>query len=161
MNATNQPEPKRRWCHSRLWSLMLFVSGMCLLLGCANWYLRPVLAFKNAAYQLREIAAPAPRGNPWLGPFMTTEVDYSETVTRLPEDMLAHVAGSLAEVSRHLESLPNLRVLNLKRLPIDDDDLQYLQALTDLEELDLRGTQVTEECVKRLQRALPNCKIEH
>jgi hypothetical protein len=57
--------------------------------------------------------------------------------------------------------LPNLRVLNLRRLPIDDDDLQYLQALTDLEELDLRGTQVTEEGVKKLQEALPDCKIEH
>jgi hypothetical protein len=142
-------------------SLVPFVTVACLVFGCAIWYLRPVVAFNKAAYQMRELAAPAPKGNPWLGPFMTTEVDYSEMATRLPENLLPHVAESLAGVSRHLETLPNLRVLNLRRLPIDDDDLQHLQALTDLEELDLRGTQVTEEGVEKLQRVLRNCKIEH
>ena len=68
---------------------------------------------------------------------------------------------SVGRVFQGAQTLPNLRVLNLRRLPIDDDDLQYLQALTDLEELDLRGTQVTEEGVKKLQRALPNCEIKH
>jgi hypothetical protein len=33
--------------------------------------------------------------------------------------------------------------------------------MTKLQSLDLTGTQVTDEGVKKLQRVLPNCKIEH
>jgi len=154
-------KPERYWYQLSLRLLVPFVTVVCVVLGCAIWYLRPVIAYKRAVYQMREIAAPAPTGNPWLGPFMTTEVDYSWMVTRLTEDQLAQVAGHLAEVSRHLETLPKLRVLNLRGIPIDDDDLQYLKALTDLEELDLTGTQVTDEGVKKLQQALPNCRIIH
>jgi hypothetical protein len=159
--AAREPKVKRQWYQSRLWTLMLFATGMCLAVGCAIWYLRPVIDFKNAAFQMRERAAPAPKGNPWLGPFMTTEVDYSESATRLPEDLLAQCAATLAGDSKYLEALPNLRVLILRGLPVHDDDLQYLQALTDLKELDLRGTQVTDEGVAKLQRSLPDCKIHH
>ena len=159
--AAREPKVNHRWYKSRLWSLVLLVTVPCIVIGCAIWYVRPVIAFRNAAYQMRERAAPAPTGNPWLGPFMTTEVDYSESATRLREDLLAQFAESLAGDSKYLETLPNLRVLNLRSLPVDDDDLQYLRALTDLKELDLRSTRVTEEGVKRLQRALPNCEIEY
>ena len=169
MNDSAPSKPERSRYQLSLRSLVPYVTVACIVFGCAIWYLRPVIAYKKAAFHMREMAAPAPRGNPWLGPFMTTEVDYSGEVTRASErfseaelaEVAGDLAGQLAEVSRHLETLPKLRVLNLRRVPIDDDDLQYLKALTNLEELDLRGTQVTDEGVKTLQEALPNCKIEH
>lgn len=160
MNGSSPPKSERRWCQFSLRSLVPLATVACAVLGCAIWHLRPVIAYKRAAYHMREMAAPAPKGNPWLGPFMTTEVDYGGMVTRLSEGELALVARHLAEDSRHLETLPNLR-LNLRRVPIDDDDLQYLKALTNLEELDLRGTKVTDAGVRKLQQALPNCEIFH
>lgn len=42
---------------------------------------------------------------------------------------------------------------------VADVGLEHVKGLTNLQELDLRGTQVTEEGVKKLQEALPNCKI--
>ncbi|NQU21935.1 MAG: hypothetical protein HQ567_11685 [Candidatus Nealsonbacteria bacterium] len=42
-----------------------------------------------------------------------------------------------------------------------DAGLEYLEGMTSLQSLDLRGTQVTDAGIKKLQQALPNCKIEH
>ena len=38
---------------------------------------------------------------------------------------------------------------------------EHLKGLTQPKTLDLRATKVTEEGVKRLQQALPNCRIRH
>ena len=42
-----------------------------------------------------------------------------------------------------------------------DAALKHLKGLTSLRQPDLRGAHVTDEGVKRLQQALPNCTIEH
>lgn len=84
----------------------------------------------------------------------------------------------------HLKGLVQLRELSLERTQITDAGLEHLTGLTQLESLDLLGTQVTDAglaClnglthlkslslvevnvtgmgVAKLQRALPNCKIE-
>jgi len=39
--------------------------------------------------------------------------------------------------------------------------LQNFERLTQLQQLNLRGTQVTDEGVKKLRKALPNCMIDH
>ena len=44
---------------------------------------------------------------------------------------------------------------------ITDAGLVHLMGLTKLEGLYLNDTQVTDEGVKRLRQALPNCKIIH
>ena len=59
----------------------------------------------------------------------------------------------------HLKGLTNLESLNLSNTPITDTGLVHLKGLTNLEQLWLGGTQVTDEGVKKLQQALPNCKI--
>ncbi len=59
----------------------------------------------------------------------------------------------------NLKGLTKLEVLWLDRTQVTDAGLVHLKGLTGLKELDLRDTQVTDEGVKKLQKALPNCKI--
>ena len=59
----------------------------------------------------------------------------------------------------HLKGLRELRDLELIQTKIADADLEHLNLLTRLDSLDLRGTQVTSDGVKKLRRALPECKI--
>ncbi len=61
---------------------------------------------------------------------------------------------------KYLKGLGQLKVLYLGKTKVSDACLEPLQGLSQLEELDLKDTQVTEEGVKKLQQALPNCKIE-
>jgi len=51
--------------------------------------------------------------------------------------------------------------LDLSNSRVSDAGLQHLTGLTNLERLDLRSSKVTAEGVKRLQNALPNCKIDY
>ena len=61
----------------------------------------------------------------------------------------------------HLKDLTNLKRLNLEGNIVTDAGLEHLKGLTNLEELDLRWTKVTDDGVKKLQQALPKCKILH
>jgi len=85
----------------------------------------------------------------------------------------------------HLKGLTNLQGLNLSNTKVSDAGLVYLKAMTrlqglglwgtkvtdaglvhleglaKLESLGLKNTQVSNAAVKKLQQALPNCKIEH
>jgi hypothetical protein len=59
----------------------------------------------------------------------------------------------------------NLKSLTLIRTmapgtKVTDDGLEYLVRLTGLQELLLGGTQITEQSVKKLRQALPNCQIQ-
>ena len=54
-----------------------------------------------------------------------------------------------------------LKGLDLSRTQVTDAGLDHLKGLTKLQLLDLRGTQATDEGAKKLQQALPNCRIEH
>ena len=60
---------------------------------------------------------------------------------------------------KHLEWLAQLSGLSLQHTKVTDAGLEYLKGLAQLEVLFLVGTKVTAEGVKKLQRALPNCKI--
>jgi hypothetical protein len=44
---------------------------------------------------------------------------------------------------------------------VGDSGLRYLETLKHLEVVNLTETLVTDDGVKRLQQALPNCKIIH
>jgi internalin A len=59
----------------------------------------------------------------------------------------------------HLQGLPNLERLDLRRTDVADAGLPHLKELTNLTVIDLGGTQVTDTGVRELQRALPSSKI--
>jgi hypothetical protein len=61
----------------------------------------------------------------------------------------------------HLQGLSQLHKLGLEHTKITDTGLLHLQGLSQLQHLWLNYTKVTDEGVKKLQQALPNCKIEH
>jgi hypothetical protein len=60
-----------------------------------------------------------------------------------------------------IEGLDHLRILILSGdYGLTDAGLEHLKGLLQLKELYIRGTNVTDEGVKKLRRALPNCKID-
>jgi len=61
----------------------------------------------------------------------------------------------------HLRGLSQLQTLNLYNTSVTDAGLVYLRGLSQLRILVLNSTRVTDQGVKKLQQALPNCKIEH
>ena len=60
-----------------------------------------------------------------------------------------------------LKQLPDLRELHLEDTRISDAGLEHLKGLTNLQYLYLGWTKVTHAGVKKLQQALPNCRIYH
>jgi len=62
---------------------------------------------------------------------------------------------------RHLKSLTTLKTVRLNGTRITDAGLRCFEGMHHLEGLELNGTKVTDEGIKRLQRALPKCKIEY
>jgi hypothetical protein len=59
-----------------------------------------------------------------------------------------------------LGRLPGLEAILLDSADIDDDGLDQFKALPHLKLLVLHRTKVTDAGVKKLQQALPNCKVE-
>ncbi len=58
-----------------------------------------------------------------------------------------------------LKSLGNLRVLGLINAPLTDGCVDKLAEMKNLTQLILQGTQVSADGLRKLQAALPNCKI--
>lgn len=61
---------------------------------------------------------------------------------------------------KHLKSLQALLILSIAHTKVTDAGLDNLRELKQLEVLDLRNTQVTDAGIARLQKSLPNCRIE-
>ena len=59
----------------------------------------------------------------------------------------------------HLEGLTKLQTLDLQNTKVTDAGLVHLKGLTKLQRLSLSFTKVTDAGVKKLQAALPNCKM--
>ena len=59
----------------------------------------------------------------------------------------------------NIEALGQIEWLNLFATNITDTGLDHFTGLSQLHVLEIGGTKVTEEGVKKLQQALPNCKI--
>jgi hypothetical protein len=58
-----------------------------------------------------------------------------------------------------LEGLTELQELHLTSTPVTDAGLVHLQGLSKLNRLDLSNTLVTDAGVNELQKVLPNCRI--
>ena len=61
----------------------------------------------------------------------------------------------------YLEAMKKLEGLDLSNIPITDAGLAHLRGLINLQSLHLEMTKVTDEGVRKLQQALPHCKIEY
>ena len=93
--------------------------------------------------------------------------------TDVTDEGLPHLAGLSSLTRLHLErtkvsdaglanlkDLQNLNYLNLYQTGITDAGLAHLESLTGLKNLYLWQTKVTEAGVEKLQKALPDCKID-
>ncbi len=58
----------------------------------------------------------------------------------------------------HLKGLTQLQNLGLDGTKISDTGLEHLKMLTQLQQLSIDGTEVTAQGVKKLQQALPECR---
>ena len=85
-------------------------------------------------------------------------LEYLQGLTRLTHLMVAGVRATDAGL-KSIEGLTQLTDLSLSGTQITDAGLGHLKGLTELQYLYLYNTQVTVEGEKKLQQALPNCKI--
>jgi len=86
-------------------------------------------------------------------------LEYLKGLTALQEIVLRNTQITDAGLE-HFKCLPTLQILNLKNTQVTDAGLEHLKSLAELQWLILEGAQVTDAGVARLQKALPNCKIE-
>jgi hypothetical protein len=61
----------------------------------------------------------------------------------------------------HLNGTTNLGELDLGATRLTNGGLEHLQGLANLRMLVLTSTPVTDEGVKEFERALPNCRVYH
>ena len=59
----------------------------------------------------------------------------------------------------YLKGMTKLKWLDLGFTGVTDAELMHLEGLTSLKRLSLRATKITPAGVKKLQQALPNCRI--
>jgi hypothetical protein len=133
------PNPKLRWYQFSLRSLIKFVTRCAILcvVG-ASLALVPSWVMRQAdiADAIKELGGSVrwsqPSGPVWLR-------------SLLGDEFFEHVESA-----------------NLDHTQITDADMEKLvrlKGLSRLEELSLAQTQITDECLTKLQQALPNCKI--
>lgn len=75
-----------------------------------------------------------------------------------------HLGGCLQVTDaglKHLRDLEALEYLSVSSTHVTDAGLEYLPELTKLQFLNLVSTKVTDAGVKKLQQALPKCRIYH
>jgi Leucine-rich repeat (LRR) protein len=60
-----------------------------------------------------------------------------------------------------LKGLTQLQLLDLEHTKMTDNGLEHLKGLTKLQSLNLEFTKVSDAGMNGLQKALPNCTIEH
>ena len=67
--------------------------------------------------------------------------------------------GNIGSGFVYLKQMTNLRELWLQNTNVTDESLVHLEGLTNLQRLDLTYTRVTEQGVSNLKAKLPNCDV--
>jgi len=175
--TTQPPKPKRRWYQFSLKTLLVVMFVSCIVFAWIGWRMQRAREnrarvaafqkeFQNALTEIRKLGGRADR----------ITYDMRQTQTWLekqfddPGDADPHVVLSVYHVDlsesrvtdaglEYLKWLTELSQLELQGTSITDAGLEHLNGLTSLHSLDLSGTKVTDEGVKKLQQALPRCRI--
>ena len=92
--------------------------------------------------------------------FNDAGLEHVKGLTEVKELNLELAATTDAGLT-HLKGMPKLRMLVLGATNVTDAGLEHLKGLTELRSVILYATNVTDEGIKKLQKALPNCKIHH
>ena len=173
------PKHKRRWYQFSLRTLMIFTLACAVSAGWLGKRMEQkrkereaVAAIVNLGgavhydYQRGEGPRPSwrlrgdPSGSAWLrkllGENFFSEIEFVGFAPR-PETKDAAVVTAIES----LKGMTRLQFLYLAGTKINDDRLENLNALTQLQGLELGKTKVSEAGIEKLQKALPNCKIEY
>ena len=76
-----------------------------------------------------------------------------------PMPQATQLSQRIDEHMVHLAALHDLETLDLSHSDLTDAGLGYVTGFTNLQYLNLRNTDVTEDSVKKFQQSLPNCQI--
>ena len=160
---------RRRW-QFKLKSLLVGFVVLSILLGWVS------IAFQRAAAQRSIVAEihhdlggvvvydasfnrpPLPR---WLCNLLGRDF-YSHVISvsfRLRDEMHFNTRVD-DDAIEHLTRLTQLVTLDLSNTEVTDASNKNLKKLTNLRTLNLAGTKFTDDGARRLQRSLPNCKID-
>ena len=129
-------------------------------------------------YDYQHHGQPGPANRPWscrlLGDDLAANIDFVclGCDKRFTDDTLAHVEslprlrvlriGGAAVTDcglRRLKTLTRLEYLSLARTKVTDSGLDCLAEMPSLHEVNLHGSGVTLDGVKKLRKAMPNCKV--
>lgn len=173
MSDSAPSKPKRRWCQSRLRSLLVF--GLVIVAGAAICpYGLKMLKERNLREQARkhrEVIEEGKRRNErvvkelrglgmsarWLGDVLDPAFYVLQSPVGITDADLECLDGftNLRELNlfgtqvtndglQHVGGQTNLRKLWLSETRVTDDGLEHLRGLTELQSLDLAGTRVTD-----------------
>ncbi len=180
-------KPKRRWYQFRLRTLLLAILVLSLPLSWFAWRMKQARRQKEAVAAIYELGGymvyeGGPRieppssllrtllGNEFFDKVEEVHLDRSEvTDTELgclcclkDAKCLWLDSDNITDAGlEHLRGLTALEDLTIFSSQITDAGLEHLKRLNNLTDLCVKGSKVTPEGVKKLQEALPNCKIEY
>jgi Leucine-rich repeat (LRR) protein len=175
-------KPKSRWFQFSLRTLLLLMLVACIGLGWVAMKKRQgerekaaVVAIEKLGGNVQWLMKSKPK---WLTDLLGVEFFWTavkvsfnyeqvndsglEYLKELPQLRILAVSDTqITDISLvRLNGLSQLGELYLDNTQVTDAGLQHLTGLSQLKFLHLRDTQVTDEGVKKLQHALPNCRIE-
>lgn len=158
----------RRWGQFSLRTLLV---GVALLSVAFAWQVDQARQQGLAVTELRKLHVAVLHKDPKPGFNGRRESDWEERLLgaayREPVEYIGfqHSRQLMLDPERArkalalLAQLRGLRRLSLEGLPIGDVDLAWVKPLSELRELNVRYTQLTDAGVAELHHALPNCSI--
>ena len=148
MTSMLAPLPKLRWYQFSLRSLLLFVA-LCAI-PC-SWVAVKRERVRRQQEMIEKLGGAVAYVDVFSLPGIPEEYDFAGLGNRVTD----------ADLERLIPVLSRVTHLDLSDTQITDAGLQHLTGLIQLQYLYLKRTKVTDEGVKKLQQALPNCQIAH
>ena len=172
---TDKPKPRRRWLQFSLRTLFIVVTVFCVWLGfvvskareqrLAVEAIRAVGGYVSYNYQYSAqvgvLGWPKVLGNPppplpgpvWLRKLIGTEYFSIATEVWLSGQRTNDIPFSA------IQRLRKLTGLTIHDTKITDTELEHLQGLASLKTLYFVNVEISDEGIKKLEAALPNCEI--